>query len=450
MMDGLEAPEGDGTKRTKDLLALEASLRGASRHDWDFEPTWQAEGEELAFKIPCGREGVALRVDSEMYSEVSGTGFDIANWRALPALLGVFNPESGVILIALEPQHRIMGRHVHYRALREILEWEDGEGASPGGKRFSLGHGKYLHLGQKGSEGEFLLGGMQAAEGSNLFLRLRRRRSRQLDPGGRVRVFRDIQLRLDGFQLQGCEDAEKKAQMMADTVSYQIARQTGIALIPIKRERLKERDRRLRRPREGFEIKAYQYEHAGVAQYMAGLDDSLNPLVRFWSFYQVLETFFGVFMQKEVLLRVAQEMKKPGFSAHNDQDVMDVVRIASGVVGGAPERDSLKACIKAVETPEDMAELIESLSLDQLATAPQKGGLSARLVRVSEGRISLDDLADRIYDIRCRIVHSGGGVGRTEESLFPGHHLEGAVEAELPIIQRLAEGCLDGTSAPLH
>jgi hypothetical protein len=187
-----------------------------------------------------------------------------------------------------------------------------------------------------------------------------------------------------------------------------------------------------------------------MTMYQSGMEAANSPLIRYWSFYQVLEYFFPRFSREYSVNQLARFLKSPAFSPHNSDDVIKAVEIAnSSSTGSISEVDQLKVTIRAVVSGVEVRRFIEESGLeDQLQR--KKSELSNQLVRSSSDVDMLDQLSERIYDIRCRIVHSksmnsrDGGPG-----LLPGTHHDDLVLGEVELIRFLAEQALLSASGPL-
>ncbi|WP_407343358.1 hypothetical protein [Pengzhenrongella phosphoraccumulans] len=200
-----------------------------------------------------------------------------------------------------------------------------------------------------------------------------------------------------------------------------------------------------------------RYSDAPLSLYRYGRAASGLPLLQYLAFYQTLEYFFPIFAREEVAQRVRSELANPRFSPSSDEAISKIIALALG--GGSNlgrERDQLRSTIRACvdedtlikfiqSTPEYTAHFTSSQAksiqgVDSLRLTPAKG--SAELI---------DQLADRIYAIRCRIVHTkqdGGAPG--VDLLLPSSAESNALPPEVDLLRMLAQRVIVNRSTRLR
>jgi hypothetical protein len=164
----------------------------------------------------------------------------------------------------------------------------------------------------------------------------------------------------------------------------------------------------------------------------------------------VLEYFFPKYTRADSLQRMARVLRSPTFDAHDDQDVLRAVSVAADA-GNArlSEEDQLIVCLRAIITDRELEEFIDECDLRE-RLADKRGTLSSKLVTSKSGEDLVAQLGHRIYDIRCRIVHSKGFSQREDgPGLLPGTSDEDLVLYELPLIDFLAGQALAAAASRL-
>ncbi|MCK1807230.1 MULTISPECIES: hypothetical protein [unclassified Micromonospora] len=143
------------------------------------------------------------------------------------------------------------------------------------------------------------------------------------------------------------------------------------------------------------------------------------PLLRFLAFYQVVEYFFPSYAERDTLRRLRQIVIDPTFSADRDSDV---ARLSQAIRNKMylTERDQLKSTIRHCVNDGDLKEFIEADPERVAFVSNRKNGLKAAkpLALKDAGSPLGDQVAERIYDIRCRIVHAKDGGGPTQAALL--------------------------------
>ncbi|MEU5907918.1 hypothetical protein ABZ780_26550 [Micromonospora sp. NPDC047467] len=143
------------------------------------------------------------------------------------------------------------------------------------------------------------------------------------------------------------------------------------------------------------------------------------PLLRFLAFYQVVEYFFPAYAERDTLRRLRQIVIDPTFNADRDSDV---ARLSQAIRNKMhlTERDQLKSTIRHCVNDGDLKDFIEADPERVAFVSNRKNGLkSVKALALKDAGSPLgDQVAERIYDIRCRIVHAKDGGGPAQAALL--------------------------------
>ena len=164
-----------------------------------------------------------------------------------------------------------------------------------------------------------------------------------------------------------------------------------------------------------FPEAVYPVEPLGLYQY--GRFASGLPLLQFLAYYQVVEFFFPMYSKQEVVRRLRIALKQPSFDVNDDLALSRVLAtvLPAGRASTGGERDQLRLTLRACLEPGIVRELIEaSEEYCQHFTSKDQRIRGASRILLHEGHPDLrDQTADRLYAIRCRVVHTkqdGGNV----------------------------------------
>src|ERR1700733_5421459 len=140
------------------------------------------------------------------------------------------------------------------------------------------------------------------------------------------------------------------------------------------------------------------------------------PLLQFLAFYQTIEYYFPVYSRNEAIKRVRAFLKDPSFNVHDDSDVSRLLSsLDPGRSGGlGDERAQLRATILQCVEAGALREFLESdegLAKFYKTQAEWKTISDKKIVIGNADADFRNDVADRIYDIRCKIVHAKGDGG---------------------------------------
>jgi len=145
-----------------------------------------------------------------------------------------------------------------------------------------------------------------------------------------------------------------------------------------------------------------------TAFYMYGRSADELPLVQYLALYQVMEYYFPMYAERLRCRRLSQILRNPRFDAFSDKDITRAVQsvIGSGAARGPSERHQLQAVLQACINEEDLRAILAENEQIRIAVGKKDGLSRHRLNLKNEQTGILDQVAFRVYDIRCRIVHT--------------------------------------------
>ena len=149
------------------------------------------------------------------------------------------------------------------------------------------------------------------------------------------------------------------------------------------------------------------------------------PLIRYLAHYQSIEHHYPRFYERDLTARIRNHLRDPRFDFDSDSMIHRIISTASrGRKGAANELDLLKATLTGSIDGSDLVEFLQQRT--DLAAFLEKGKLdgvpNVKLPQGSRERDAAsltDQIADRIYAIRCRIVHAKDDADKYTEPLLP-------------------------------
>lgn len=230
------------------------------------------------------------------------------------------------------------------------------------------------------------------------------------------------------IKIVGCgvtthDSALKLLLKIANSLFFQIDSITGIALRLVKGRRLNSAPRMNVRKADIVPLvfPKHEYDEAPISLYWYAKSAYGMPLLQYLAYYQVLEFYFPTFFQKEIGRRLQALLKDPLFRVDRDADITRVlmtVRSSSAGTYGS-EREQIKATIN---------ECISASELRQFFDADADRSKFFFAKKLPLNRIHLNtqapdlraEVAEMIYEIRCKIVHTKGDEGGdTTDILLP-------------------------------
>lgn len=199
----------------------------------------------------------------------------------------------------------------------------------------------------------------------------------------------------------------------------------------------------------------FQYDQEPIALYWYGRSAQGMPLLQFLAYYQVLEFYFPVFSRVEAQRRVRNLLKEPAFDPMRDADIsrlLTAVRVGGGRSFGN-EREQLRATMVECVSEADLREYIAAVPerLDFLSKKSDILGVPGLPLKAPSTDIRVS-VADRVYDIRCKIVHTKATSDDDGQFdlLLPFSREAEALSFDIGLVQFAARKALIATSGPLR
>jgi hypothetical protein len=199
-----------------------------------------------------------------------------------------------------------------------------------------------------------------------------------------------------------------------------------------------------------------EYENKPISLYWYARNAQGLPLLQYLAYYQSIEYFFPIFSQNEAKRVIRNILKTPGFTAHKDSDVIKILSAikSSPSRGYGDERSQLRATIQECLDQDSLKHFILSNEEMKDFFAIKYKAVSNCKVSITSASASTDlrlEVAERIYDIRCKIVHtkSGGNEGEDFDLLLPYSKEADLLEYDIELIQYVARQVLIASSRDL-
>jgi hypothetical protein len=218
-----------------------------------------------------------------------------------------------------------------------------------------------------------------------------------------------ITIKLRGARATQHDQALSELRSYADSLFFQIDMLHGSTFI-LERERRRRLSPPTRRPAAvQLAYPMTHYNEEAISLYWYAKSAIGMPLLRFLAFYQSIEFYFPRYSQTEARKRVGAIIKHPTFRPYRDDDLDRLISAIqlerSG--GRGSERSQLRTVVSECISAEQIREYL-------LSSKEREEHFSGRTPKAKYHKISLqnknadlrNDVADRLYDIRCKIVHT--------------------------------------------
>jgi hypothetical protein len=262
-----------------------------------------------------------------------------------------------------------------------------------------------------------------------------------------------VTLKVKNAGLKHHADALNMVVKIFASICFQINVSTNIS-IQLAPERFP-RERDFRRDDEKVTLTQarYEYDIEPLSMYWHAENMMGMPLQEYFSYYQAVEYYFTVYSFEEAQRKVRNLIKNPLFNIDNDKDlskVLNVVKYSNSSNSFGNELSQLKSTIKACV---NIDELREWFSEDGERSAFFESKPAKKISKTTIKSSFLDDdlidaIAKRVYEIRCRIVHTKG-TDDNVEVLHPFSNEATQLKHDLAMIAMLCTKVIISNGRPL-
>jgi hypothetical protein len=230
-------------------------------------------------------------------------------------------------------------------------------------------------------------------------------------------------LTISDAKIDNSEKAIALLQRISNSIFFQIDLLSDVPLtIERDRDRVNQ-GRRRRRTRSVVDDLSYpmnEYDQAPISLYWYGRSASGMPLLQFLAFYQAIEFYYPTYARAEAQRRIRGILKDPTFRGDRDADLGRLLSAIYVSRAGAygDERSQLKATLIECVDPQELRDFL-SADPSRLDFFTQKSKSGYHKLPINNPNADLrDDVAERIYSIRCKIVHTKTDSRDTEVELL--------------------------------
>ncbi|EMN7731567.1 hypothetical protein WB980_004980 [Bacillus cereus] len=279
-------------------------------------------------------------------------------------------------------------------------------------------------------------------------------------PGSFDRLLnRKITLQITGLDISKHDEALQFLLKISNSLLFQISLYLNFPMIlRSERENLHERMRHYKKTDEvqsvlsNSTILKYEYDNEPMSLYIHGKNANDLPLNQFLSFYQSIEYYFPIYSNVEAKQRIKRLLKDPLFDPNNDTKITKILSLVqanrSGEIGD--EKSQLKATVKHCIEEDELREFI--LIDEERQEYFEKNNckkLSNCIINLkNKNNDIINEVCERIYDIRCRIVHKKAN-GYDGELILPYSSEIKYLKHDISLVEFVAQKVLIDNSRPL-
>jgi hypothetical protein len=261
------------------------------------------------------------------------------------------------------------------------------------------------------------------------------------------------------IKAQGLNEHDKSLVLLrqvSDALFFQIDLIHAVLFSLVRERRAPSRRRRSTRTETSAEVifPTHEYDPAPTSLYWYARSAVGMPLLQYLAFYQVIEYYFPAYSQADARRKVKAVLKDPAFRGDRDADLgrlLSAIHISrSGAFGD--ERSQLRATLLECVETEALRQFINAEPMRSDTLSGKIKGLSDHKLPIANPTADLrGEVAERIYEIRCKIVHTKTDAKNSEfELLLPFSKEADQLNHDIELVQFVAQQVLIAASTPLR
>jgi hypothetical protein len=258
---------------------------------------------------------------------------------------------------------------------------------------------------------------------------------------------------IEGVNCHSEREAQQLLSDMAYAIFFQIDADYEITLQLVERAPIPWLHAEIGRTqrRDPRRLPDRRFTREAVALYMYSRTIRGYPLLEYLTLYQVIEHCMLAFSRSDMIERLRARLEDPSF------DINDPVGLSQLLaperrsrLTNLGEREQVRLTMQTCVTTESVKDFLRlNKEVAEFVSTGQRP-LGARSVTIKDGDNHLPvQVADRIYDLRCRIVHAKGeSLDETSAPLLPTSSEASQIYCDLILIRFVAQQVLVSCSIP--
>ena len=221
-----------------------------------------------------------------------------------------------------------------------------------------------------------------------------------------------LSVRVEGLRITNNMEAADQLGRVTNSLFFELGRKRKVNLFVSRHYEIEtavgEKGWKVKEEREskvGFP--KFEYDKESIELYWHAVSAYRMPLLQYLAYYQILEYYFAKYSMLGAKGEISNCLKDPKFDVDDDNDITKIVTCVSGKLGRyVSENDLLRDTIRGCVSVDEVVSEVSSEPIKEYFKKEYKIVSQCRVSQGNKERDLREQLADRIYDIRCRIVHT--------------------------------------------
>lgn len=267
--------------------------------------------------------------------------------------------------------------------------------------------------------------------------------------------FGSLSLKISGIKIDQHDRALTYLKSFSDSLFFQIDMQTNIPLLLVREPNFEFSGLKfmLKSNVSDFQFPKNCYDEAPISLYWYARSSTGMPLLQFLAYYQVIEFYFFSYSLEEAREKIKNILKDPTFRTDRDTDIAKVLSVVNTKGRGyGDERSQLRATLRSCIDANELRQFLTKKKDRKKVFSNKQIGLTNCKVPIDNLGLDLrDSVAELIYDIRCRIVHTKGDTAGGEiDLLLPFSKESKLLYDDISLMRYIARKILINASSPLQ
>jgi hypothetical protein len=221
-----------------------------------------------------------------------------------------------------------------------------------------------------------------------------------------------VTLQIEGAHPRSVTEAEKLLFDIAHAIFFELDATYAITLQIVGREHfVLPLEEKLKSPPEDVTyLPERRFPPDAIALYMYARAIRGYPVLEYLVLYQVIEHCMLAFSRSDVVENLRSHLENPSFDINDRVALSQLIGAERrGGRGNVSEREQVRLTMQTCVTTDSIREflMLNKKAADFISTEPRPLGAHAVTAKYAHDRLP-NQVADRIYDLRCRIVHAKG------------------------------------------
>jgi len=221
-----------------------------------------------------------------------------------------------------------------------------------------------------------------------------------------------LSVRVEGLQITNNMEAAEQLRRVTNSLFFELGRKSKVNLFVSRHYEIETtiggkgwRVKKGRVSKVGFP--KFEYDKEPIELYWHAVSAYKMPLLQYLAYYQILEYYFAKYSMLGTKKEIINYLKDPEFDVDDENDITKIVTCVSGKLGRyVSENDLLRDTVRGCISVDEVVSEVSSEPLKEYFKKKYRIVSQFRVSKENKDKDILEQLADRIYDIRCRIVHT--------------------------------------------